>query len=162
MLLKTAFQALILIALTTTGNATASQSQPPSSAAPQAAVTPEPSIELPAELQRVLTDYEKAWAARDAKALAALFTEDGYVLTNGRPLAKGRAAIEARLTGQGGPLALRPLAFAVEGRVGYIIGAFASKPGEPDRGKFTLTLRRSEGGRWLIVSDMDNGNGQRQ
>jgi hypothetical protein len=84
------------------------------------------------------------------------------VLTNGRPPAKGRDAIEARLTGQGGPLALRALAYAIEGRVGYIIGAFAAKPGEPDRGKFTLTLRRNESGRWLIVSDMDNGNGQRQ
>jgi ketosteroid isomerase-like protein len=25
-------------------------------------------------------------------------------------------------------------------------------------GKFTLTLRKGTDGRWLIVSDMDNGN----
>jgi ketosteroid isomerase-like protein len=27
-----------------------------------------------------------------------------------------------------------------------------------DVGKFTLTLRKGADGRWLIVSDMDNGN----
>jgi len=30
--------------------------------------------------------------------------------------------------------------------------------GEPDGGKFTLTLRKAGDGRWLIMSDMDNGN----
>jgi len=42
--------------------------------------------------------------------------------------------------------------------VGYIIGGYSAEPGKPDDGKFTLTLRKSEDGRWLIVSDMDNSN----
>jgi ketosteroid isomerase-like protein len=42
--------------------------------------------------------------------------------------------------------------------VGYIIGAYSARSGEPDDGKFTLTLRKGADGRWLIVSDMDNGN----
>ena len=42
--------------------------------------------------------------------------------------------------------------------LGVIIGAFARNEGEPDVGKFTLTLRRGDDGRWLIMSDMDNGN----
>jgi ketosteroid isomerase-like protein len=50
------------------------------------------------------------------------------------------------------------LAFATEGPLGYIIGAYTTREGEPDIGKFTLTLRRDPQGRWLIVSDMDNGN----
>ena len=34
-----------------------------------------------------------------------------------------------------------------------------SRPqGRPDVGKFTLTLRKGADGRWLIFSDMDNGN----
>lgn len=153
----TRFVALLtLTALTLSTSTMAQQPPPPPAAAPQ-----EPGIELPAELKRVLTDYEKAWAARDAKTLAALFTEDGFVLTNGQPMARGRAAIEARLTGQGGPLALRAIAYAVDGKIGYIIGAFAQKAGAPDAGKFTLTLRRDAAGRWLIVSDMDNGNSRR-
>ena len=74
------------------------------------------------------------------------------------PPVRGRAQIERHYTGQGGPLALRALAFATDGAVGYIIGGFARREGEPDIGKFTLTLRTSRDGRWLIVSDMDNGN----
>jgi len=50
------------------------------------------------------------------------------------------------------------VAYATEGTVGYIIGGYAEKAGEPDIGKFTLTLRRGPGGRWLIMSDMDSPN----
>ncbi|MGH9749071.1 MAG: YybH family protein [Candidatus Polarisedimenticolia bacterium] len=117
-----------------------------------------PSVELPPELARVLSDYENAWRGRDAAALADLFAEDGFVLPNGRPPVRGRAAIRRSYDGSGGPLALRAIAFATEGNVGYIIGGYAPKDGEPDDGKFTLTLRREAGGRWLIVSDMDNSN----
>jgi ketosteroid isomerase-like protein len=116
-----------------------------------------PSVALPAELARVLTDYEDAWSHKDAPALSRLFAEDGWVMSNGRPPVHGRAAIEKAYTGSGGPLALRAFAFATQGDVGYILGGFARRRGEPDTGKFTLTLRR-EGGRWMIVSDMDNGN----
>lgn len=118
----------------------------------------QPSVALPPELARVLTDYEAAWRRKDAAGLARLFTEDGFVLGDGSPPVRGRAAIEKRYTGSGGPLALRAFAFATEGSVGYILGGFALKEGEPDLGKFTLTLRKGADGRWLIVSDMDNPN----
>jgi hypothetical protein len=71
---------------------------------------------------------------------------------------RGRASIQDLYKGAGGPLSLRALAFATEKTVGYIIGPFARQKDEPDIGKFTLTLRKSEDGRWLIVSDMDNDN----
>lgn len=118
---------------------------------------PLPSVKLPPELARVLTDYESAWQARDAAALAKLFTEDGFVLANGMPPVRGRSAIEAAYQGAGGPLSLRAIAWDADGRIGYILGGFTSEAGKPDMGKFTLTLRR-EDGRWLIVSDMDNPN----
>jgi ketosteroid isomerase-like protein len=121
-------------------------------------VTQQPSITLPPELARVLTDYEAAWRARDAATLARLFVEDGFVLPSGDPPVRGRGAIERYYTGYGGALALRALAYATDGAVGYIIGGFARKEGEPDVGKFTLTLRKGPEGRWLIMSDMDNGN----
>ncbi len=117
-----------------------------------------PSVQLPPELARVLTDYEVAWQAGDEKALASLFAEDGFVLSSGKPAVRGRAQIEQRYVDSGGPLALRALAFATEDSLGYIIGAYARAPGDPDAGKFTLTLRKSDDGRWLIMSDMDNGN----
>lgn len=117
-----------------------------------------PSVSLAPPLARVLTDYESAWQRKDAAALATLFTEDGFVLANGAPPVRGRAAIERHYTGQGGPLSLRALAYSTAGSTGYIIGGYARQKGEPDIGKFTLTLRKGAGGRWLIVSDMDNGN----
>jgi ketosteroid isomerase-like protein len=116
-----------------------------------------PSVTLPPELDRVLRDYERAWRAADAAALAALFAEDGFVLQGGRPPVRGRAAVQTAYAGQGGePLALRALAHATSGQVGYIIGAYGYGDAAVDQGKFTLTLRRDRGGRWLIVSDMDN------
>jgi ketosteroid isomerase-like protein len=126
-----------------------------------APAAPQPSVTLPGPLARVLTDYEAAWTRRDAAALAALFAEDGFVLSSGSPPVRGRDAIEKHYTGQGGPLALRAFAFATEGGVGYILGGYARERGAADEGKFTLTLRRGPGDRWLIVSDMDNGNTRR-
>ena len=120
-----------------------------------------PTLDLPPELRRVLTEYEAAWhAPRDAVALSNLFAEDGLVLSNGHPPIRGRDAIRRYYTGEGGPLSLRAFAFATNGPVGYIIGGFARGVGTPEIGKFTLTLRRGTDGRWLIVSDMDNGNRQ--
>ena len=120
----------------------------------------QPSVALPPELQRVLTDYEGAWSKKDSLGLAKLFAEDGFVLAPGNPMVRGREAIERQYRGSGGPLSLRAVAYAAEGSVGYIIGAFSARAGIPDRGKFTLTLRRDAAGKWWIVSDMDNGNGK--
>ena len=87
-----------------------------------------PAITLPQELARVLTDYEDAWQARDEKALAALFAEDGFVLSCGMPPVRGRSQIEQRYKDSGGPLALRALAYATEGTVGYILGGVHAEP----------------------------------
>jgi acetyl esterase/lipase len=132
----------------------------PAARAQSAGGPPQPSVELPAPLARVLRDYEAAWRRKDAAGLAALFAADGFVLAGGRPPLRGRAAIERHYTGQGGPLALRALAYSTGSGVGYILGGYARHRGESDVGKFTLTLRRAPDGRWLIVSDMDNGNGR--
>ena len=124
---------------------------------PGAAVTL-PSVTLPPELDRVLRDYERAWRAGDAAALSTLFTEDGFVLQSGKAPVRGREALKAVYTGQGGnPLRLRALAYAVADSVGYIVGAYGFGETPGDQGKFTLTLRRPRGSTgWLIFSDMDN------
>ena len=116
-----------------------------------------PSTALPPELERVLRDYERAWQAKDAKGLADLFAEDGFVLASGRPPARGRAAIRAAYANSGGALALRALAYSTEGDVGYVIGAFGQTPGGEDSGKFVLALKKV-GERWLIAADIDNSS----
>jgi len=129
---------------------------------PVAAMPDQPSVTLPAELAGVLTDYEIAWTAGNASSLAALFAEDGFVLSAGRVATKGRAAIQKLYTHAGAPLALRAFAYATNGDTGYIIGGYSRERGTPDDGKFTLTLRKAGDGRWLIVSDMDNSNCRQQ
>jgi ketosteroid isomerase-like protein len=134
-----------------TGSLSAQQPAP-------AEAPPQPSVTLPAELARVLTDYETAWRAKDAGALARQFAEDGFVLPGGRAPVRGRSAIEKHYAGQGGPLFLRAFAYATEGTVGYILGGYSGQSGGADEGKFTLTLKKGADGRWLIFSDMDNPN----
>ena len=75
---------------------------------------------------------------------------------------RGRAQIQKHYAGSGGTPSLRALAFSTEGPIGYIVGGFARARGEPDLGQFTLTLRKDPGGRWLIFSDMDDGNTARR
>ena len=130
--------------------------------APAVAAAPLPSITLPSELDRVLRDYERAWRANDIPALVSLFTEDGFVLQPGRAPARGREALSNVYRGQaGGMLRLRALAYSHSDSVGYVIGAYGYGDAPGDMGKFTLTLRKIAG-RWLIASDMDNGNQPRR
>jgi len=122
---------------------------------PQAAPPALASIDLPPALARVLTDYETAWRARDARALASLFADDRVVVPNACAPVKGRAEVEKCYAGSGGPLSLRAIAHGSDGTMSYIIGAYAPEKGQPDIGKFTLTLLKGGDGRWLIVADMD-------
>lgn len=126
--------------------------------APNAPPTPLPSIALPPELDRVLRDYERGWHAGDEKALAALFTEDGFVPTGGGWV-RGRDRIRQTYENSAGDLQLRALAYAVADSVGYIVGAYGYGPASAeDRGKFVLALRRAAGGQWLIAADIDQSN----
>jgi hypothetical protein len=118
---------------------------------------PQPSVQLPPELDRVLRDYETRYRM-GGDTLAALFAEDGFVLSGGLPPVRGRAAIARHYGRAGGPLMLRAIAYATEGDLGYIIGGYRYPPQTTDMGKFTLTLRRDASGYWVIYSDMDNAN----
>jgi hypothetical protein len=117
-----------------------------------------PAIALPPELDRILRDYERDWRAKDAVKLAALFTEDGFVLPNNEPPARGAAGIVGAYTGHGGPLTLAALAYAVDDTVGYIVGTYGGPDVATHEGKYLLALRRAPGGPWLIAADMDNAN----
>ena len=124
--------------------------------AQEAPPAPLPSATLPPEVERVLRDYERHWTAGDEAALAALFTEDGFILQNGRPPVRGRAAIQEAYANAQGPLRLRAVGYAADDSVGYIVGVFGS--GGAEMGKFVLALRRTPGGPWMIAADIDNTN----
>jgi ketosteroid isomerase-like protein len=126
-------------------------------AASSVAAQDPPSVELPAPLARVLRDYEQAWTGKDPAKLASLFTEDGFVLANRKPAVRGHAAIREAYKDAGGPLALRAMAYSIDGNTGYIIGAYGESATAADTGKFILALRRVRG-RWLIAADIDNTN----
>jgi len=134
------------------------QSPPPPVAAETKDQPQIPSVKLPPELQRVLTDYEAAWVKGDENELAKLFAEDGFILPSGAQPVRGRDAIAKHYQDAGGPLSLRALAYHTNGNTGYIIGAYGGAKDKPDSGKFTLTLRKDKDRRWLIMSDMDNTN----
>ncbi|WP_080716300.1 YybH family protein [Xanthomonas arboricola] len=119
----------------------------------------EAAVDLPADLAGLLRAYEHAWQRNDASALSLLFSEDGFVLQNARPPVRGREAIRAAYNGQGGSsLRLRALAYDVSGDSGSIIGTYGFGQNTTETGKFTLTLRRTTNGSWLIRSDMENMN----
>lgn len=125
--------------------------------APAMAKTPA-TVALPADVERVLKDYEKAWIAKDTEALAKLFTADGTALPSGQMAAQGADNIR-RAYGPhaGGALNLRAFAFGSSGDLAYVLGGWGSATDKPEYGKFVLVLRRVNG-RWMIVADMDNNN----
>jgi len=115
-------------------------------------------VELPEDLQQVLTNYETHWKNSNAKALASLFTKDGFILRPGHDLVKGRENIQTSYENAGGgDLVLRAYDYSVQGNLAYIIGGYTYGSRVKDMGKYTLTLKNIDG-KWLIHSDMDNGN----
>jgi hypothetical protein len=112
----------------------------------------EPSVKLPPELARVLTEYEAALRAGDGRSLARLFDEDGFVLPNGAPPVRGRAAIQQDYKGPGGPLVLRALAFATErssgllARVDHLVYAAPDLDAAIERLEGLLGVRATPGG----------------
>jgi hypothetical protein len=113
-------------------------------------------VDLPPELARVLRDYEAAWRDGDGARMSALFTEDGFAIQSGRPIARGRAAIAAGITRPGGALQLTAYAYATSGAAGHIIGGYRYPESRGAPGRFVLALRRGGDARWLIAADLDN------
>lgn len=115
-----------------------------------------PTIDLPPELERVLREYEQHWRAGDRDALVALFTDDGFVARRGGWI-RGREGLAEALQRTSSDLRLRAVAYALDERIAYIVGAYGygDEASAHDRGMFILTLRRAEGGHWLITADLD-------
>jgi uncharacterized protein (TIGR02246 family) len=115
-------------------------------------------------MEKLRTDFEQAWKRGDAKALAALYTEDAVSVNAQGEVQRGRAAIEKVMTpGFAGPFkgstisitsgasqSLSPDITVAEGRY-TITGAMGpdGKPG-PVNGHYLNTAVR-RGNSWLIA-----------
>lgn len=128
-------------------------SQSPASSAPAL-----PSVSLPPELDRVLRDYETAYARRDSAALAALFAEDGFLLPAGGPPVRGHGSVARVLSLEGGPLSLVPVSYALGDSVAYVIGTFGAERSAGEGGKFVLALKRRGAEPWRVAADIANPN----
>jgi uncharacterized protein (TIGR02246 family) len=120
----------------------------------------------PDEVGRIneVTDaFAKAVLARDWKAVAALYVEDGVLYPPGEAAVRGRQGIEACLAGLPALSDLRLRNLRVDGRddLAYIEGTYTfaiATPDAPDRieesGYFLEIRRRQPDGRWLIAVHM--------
>jgi len=122
-----------------------------------------------APLQSVAEAYVAAVLAGDAKAVAALFAEDGVEMPPGSAPLHGRAAIEGYYRGlfQSCGFATFALSHAetrILGDYGFIVGTsrqalsgVADPRAREETGKYLVILRRS-GAAWKVVYAIENAD----
>ena len=111
---------------------------------------------------KVRDAYVAAVNAGDAKAVAALYTEDAAEMPPNEAMVKGRPAIEkfnaGMLTGNTVKLSLTGLEAVATGDVAYDVGTYSQTitpkqgGGKPmtDRGKYVVILRRGSDNTWRV------------
>jgi uncharacterized protein (TIGR02246 family) len=106
-------------------------------------------------LVRVAEEWKAAYNARDAAAVASLYTADGYYVS-AHVVAHGRAEIQAyfqRGIDAGGHIdAIQVLSSGQSGDLGYTVGTYeATNAGQKVRGRNVVVLRK-DGDRWRMVA----------
>ena len=111
----------------------------------------------------------RGWAAAfnkgDAAAVAAMYTEDAFVLPPGAEMVKGRAAIEAfwrQAAQQMGDAKLTtvdvlPLGPSAAREIGTVSLKTKSQPSQEIIGKYAVVWRKI-GGSWKLATDIWNTN----
>ncbi|HEY7498887.1 MAG TPA: SgcJ/EcaC family oxidoreductase [Vicinamibacterales bacterium] len=109
------------------------------------------------EIVQAVETYRRAAMAGDARAVAAVYTEDAVELPACEPLVRGRAAIEQRYRKFfEGPVKRTAFTFShldtkIEGSVAYAVGTYDQRLSLPsgqtvsDTGKYLVILMRSKG-----------------
>jgi uncharacterized protein (TIGR02246 family) len=125
---------------------------------------------LAAAIVAVSDAYLKASLAGDAKAIAALYTDDATELPPNAPMIKGRAAIEQHYVREmGSGMKILSLSFThlethATGDTGYDVGTYqqsvmpkgASAPVQ-DTGKYVVIMKRSAGA-WKVAYAIYNSD----
>ena len=121
-----------------------------------------------ADIVKVADAYVKASLAGDAKAVAALYTDDAIEMPPYEPLVKGKAAIEQYYTKQmSGPAKLKSLNLThieskASGDIGYDVGTYTQTISEgqhsmDDSGKYTVLMKRV-GSAWKVAYAIYNSD----
>jgi len=118
-----------------------------------------------ATIQKLNDAWTAAFNKGDAAAVAAMYTEDAYVLPPGADMIRGRAAIEAfwrQAVQQLGDAKLTtievlPLGPQAAREIGAVSLKSKSQPPQEIVGKYAV-LWRKVGGKWRLATDIWNSN----
>jgi ketosteroid isomerase-like protein len=133
------------------------------------AQTPVPGTAADVEqITRVAAEFSQRYIRGDAKGMAELYTESGVIFPSGRPMIRGRRAIQDYWTLPPNVKVLEHKTTAdsviVSGNTAYDYGTFRavnSRDGQaapPGYGKYVIVWQRQADGRWLMHLDIWNGS----
>jgi uncharacterized protein (TIGR02246 family) len=120
-------------------------------------------------IRQVADSYVKASLAGDAKAIAALYTDDAVEMPPNQPPIKGRAAIEGYYTklmsgAKMGSFTLTHIESRASGEAGYDVGTYQQSMTPPgatapmkETGKYVVVLKRT-GGAWKVAYAIYNSD----
>lgn len=137
--------------------------------------TSQPAIDLDAERNTLLAADQawfEAYSASDnpADAFVAQVLDDATLLPPDSPLAQGKEAIHAVISGLGAMPGFS-ITWGVDaadvgggGELGYTIGHYEMKMDAPDgpisiSGKYLTVWEKQQDGTWMVAADMFNANG---
>ena len=114
-------------------------------------------------IQKLNDQWAAAFNKGDAAAVAAMYTEDAYVLPAGAPLVKGRAAIEGfwrQAMQQLGDvkcttLDVKPLGRSAAREIGGCTFKTKAQPPQDGALKYAVVWQK-EGSRWKLLQDIWN------
>ena len=118
-----------------------------------------------ATIQKLNDAWTAAFNKGDAAAVAAMYTEDAFVLPPGAEMVKGRAAIEAfwrQVAQQMGDAKLTtvdvlPLGPRAAREIGTVSLKSKGQPPQEITGKYAVVWRKV-GGQWKLATDIWNTN----
>jgi len=121
------------------------------------------------ELGQMNRDFAAALNAKDAKAAAALYTEDAVLIPPGEPIVRGREAIEEYWRGaleSGGvrDVSVETMDALSSGSLGYETGSYVLTVDGPDgeavidKGRYIELLRHEPDGQWRSTHGIWNAS----
>lgn len=113
-------------------------------------------------------EFSARYMRGDAAGMTALYTEDGVIFPGGRPMIRGREAIQQYWTMPPGVQMVEHQTVSdsvvIVGNTAYDWGTFHSRvsrddePGNRGYGKYVIVWRRGDDGQWRMHLDIWNGS----